>query len=74
MTARGRSAFTELRVTIPSAIAERARRRAMLSGVTLDRWFAEAAEVALVVCRHRQHDPVREVPPPDAGHEDDDEA
>jgi hypothetical protein len=73
VTARGRPALTEVRVVIPSMLVERARRRATLCGITLDRWFAEAAEVALVQCRHR-HDPVREVPPPDAGREDDDDA
>jgi hypothetical protein len=69
VSARGRPALTELRVTIPSVILERARRRAMVSGVSLDRWFAEAAEVALISCRHGI-DPVRDpFPAPEAGRE-----
>lgn len=63
-------------VPLTERVLERAQTAATRCELPLSRWIAEAVEAQLagVACRHEsarplRHDPVRDVPPPEAGPE-----
>jgi hypothetical protein len=62
-------------IVLSPAVLAAARHAAAIAGIAFDKWVAELVDVRIaeVSCRHGwTHDPVRDVPPPDAGLEDED--